>query len=70
MILRRKLRKGKEKEEDYRREALNMGVPMTKYRCTECNYAVTKESKRGVPRREGCTRSRDGKHHWIVESKF
>jgi hypothetical protein len=47
-----------------------MGVPMIKYRCTECNTAKTKEAKGGRPREDGCTRSRNGKHHWIIESRF
>lgn len=47
-----------------------MGVPMTKYRCTECRTTNTRESKSGAPRREGCTKSRDGKHRWVIEQKF
>lgn len=39
-----------------------MGVPMAKCGCTERNRTIVKELKGGVLRREGYTRSRDGKH--------
>lgn len=46
-----------------------MTVPMVMYRCTECGRGVRREASSGEPNRLGCTRSKDKRHRWIIESR-